>query len=141
MRTLPLLASLALLLAPSCGRSIPVAPSSGAPEGGIRCELIGVEKVTDADWSASFRVENGSPRAFRFQGFGMDSPLFEQEVLEDGEWKPVPVGWCGTGLSEQVLRPGSRMQFTAPVPGDGKSYRFRFGEPALVTPPVAANVR
>jgi hypothetical protein len=74
--------------------------------------------------------------AFSYSGFTPDGPMYSCEVLEDGVWHPIPMGWCGTGLKEQTLEPEASVEFDTIVPRNGKSHRFALGEPRLVTPDV-----
>jgi hypothetical protein len=104
----------------------------------VLCELVSVETNADGYATATYRATNRGKAAVEFRGFAADSPMYQREKLVDGRWKKDPLGWCGTGLQDLSLRPGKSMQFQTSFERDGQSYRFRFGEPAIVTPAVSA---
>jgi len=115
------------------------APATATPDPPVevRCELLGLD-TTDEFAVASFRITNGSSAPFAYHGYEGGVPLYALEVLENGAWQESPIGWCGTGATEHVLEPGATADFQASVPADGRTYRFRFGEPPVVTPSVSA---
>ena len=84
------------------------------------------------------QLKNRGKTSVQFEGFAADSPMYQREKLVDDRWKKDPLGWCGTGLQDLSLRPGKSMQFQTTFERDGQSYRFRFGEPAIVTPAVSS---
>ena len=104
----------------------------------VLCELVSVEPNSDGLASATFRATNRGKASVEFRGFAADSPMYEREKLRDGRWQKDPLGWCGTGLQDLSLKPGKSMQFQTSFERDGQSYRFRFGDPAIVTPAVSA---
>ena len=133
MKLLPGL--LVLLLATSCARD---AGSGGGGRSDVRCELLVLEAANDEQATATFRFTNQGDASFTYRGYSPDGPLYQCEVLEEGTWQASPLGWCGTGLSEQELEPGRSIEFTAALPRDGRSYRFTIGEPAVRTPQVSS---
>ena len=143
MKILPgLLLLLPLLTA--CARTVPVHssdPAPGpapAPSPAPDCELISLENESADGATATFRVINDTSSAIVFHGYSKSFPLFQQEILVDGAWQPRQLGWCGTGVSEHTLAAGASLELDFFVPRDGASYRFRFGTPEVVTPPVTA---
>ena len=134
-----------LLLLPllaACARTVPVQSSDPgsvpAPPTEVDCELISLENE-DADTArATFRVTNHTSSAIVFHGYSAADPLYQQEVLVDGTWESSMLGWCGTGASEHTLEPGASLELRVFVLRDDRSYRFRFGRPGVVTPPVSA---
>ena len=134
-----LLPCLLIVLLAACAQ--PVASFEATPgpaPASIRCELLGLELSDDESATASFRVTNESGTTLAYTGYAPDGPLYGREVLEADVWQESFMGWCGTGASEYELAPGKSITFTAFVPRDGKRYRFRIGEPPVVTPPVSA---
>lgn len=109
--------------------------------GQILCELLALDLTTDTDAMASFRASNGTGSSVSYRGYSEEGPLYQCEVLEAGVWQASPLGWCGTGLEEHALEPGESVDFSAVVPRDGRSYRFRFGDPPVLTPPISAAPR
>jgi hypothetical protein len=57
-------------------------------------------------------LHNFGSTAISYRGYASDSPTYSFEALIDGTWQDTSMGWCGTGLSEQTLAAGARMQFT-----------------------------
>ncbi len=129
--------------------------SHGAPrprvESDVRCILLrlatrsdlypnaGIPAAAGGEWVARFQVVNGGLTPIVYPGYGRDSPTYDAEVLRDGTWQPLRgCGWCGTGLHPESLAAGGAAEFDVPVPADGDTYRFHFGEPPVVTPPVSA---
>lgn len=133
-RALKILLSLLGLLPVACARET---RTNTAP-GQVLCELIALDLSTDTDAMASFRASNGTDAPVSYRGYSEEGPLYQCEVLEAGVWQANPLGWCGTGLEKHALEPGERMDFSAVVPRDGRSYRFRFGAPPVLTPPISA---
>jgi hypothetical protein len=104
----------------------------------VACEVLAVEPSADGFATAKFRATNRGSTAVTYRGFGPDSPLYEREVLDGDRWEDDPLGWCGTGLEDQVLRPGKSVEFAVGFDRNGSSYRFKFGDPQIVTPAVSA---
>jgi hypothetical protein len=133
MKTLPSRVCQALL---ACLASCTRTAVTGGTRFDVRCELVTLEATTDSHATARFRARNLGDVAFSYSGFTPDGPMYSCEVLEDGVWHPIPMGWCGTGLKEQTLEPEASVEFDTIVPRNGKSHRFALGEPRLVTPDV-----
>jgi hypothetical protein len=132
-----------LLLVAACAPGSTRSSAKPREESDVRCTLVRFEALSDPlaevpTWVARFRVVNGAPVPIEYLGYSPGSPLFQQEVLRDGTWENVPVGWCGTGLVRQSLRTGDAIEVDFAVPADGNAHRFRFGEPAVVTEAVRA---
>jgi hypothetical protein len=138
------------LLASACSPTTGAVESAAAPSAGgsypqdapiasdVLCELVSVETSADGLATATFRAMNRGQSAIEFRGFAADSPMYVREKLVDGRWEKDPLGWCGTGLQDLSLRPGQSMAFQTSFERDGQTYRFTFGEPAIVTPPVSS---
>ncbi len=113
-------------------------------ESDVRCTLTSLEPVPGAQsdpptWVAHLRIVNGTPSAVGYQGYSPRDPIYEAETLKDGAWTSEPMGfWCGTGLHGQSLRTGEAVEIQIFVPADRITRRFRFGKPAVVTPPICA---
>lgn len=135
MKLHPSLACLSMFLSTACTRGV---GSEGGTRLDVHCELLALEPTTDDQATASFRATNQGDAVFRYPGYTPDGPLYRCEVLESGAWQPSPLGWCGTGLAEQVLEPGQSVEFNTLVPRDGRSYRFELGEPPVRTPEVSS---
>jgi hypothetical protein len=110
-------------------------PSGGTPD--LRYELVSLTGMRDGQAVATFRVVNEGDGALVYLGHTPEGPIYQCEVREGGVWEPNPLGWCGTGLVEQCLRPGASFEFTTAVPGDGREYRFGIGEAPAWTPEVS----
>jgi hypothetical protein len=99
-----------------------------------------------APWSASYRVTNGTRSPIVYDAEG-SSPEYVLEIRRDGKWSRTPGGpsyypfgsLCGTNVRPRSLGPGESLVFWVSIPGDGETYRARFGEPAVVTDPLAVN--
>ncbi|NRA38643.1 MAG: hypothetical protein HRU15_10915 [Planctomycetes bacterium] len=52
---------------------------------------------------------------------GGGSPFFSCEVYIDKVWKPMQLGWCGTGAGPIVVHAGDKLEFTI-HPANGKSF-------------------
>lgn len=104
----------------------------------VVCDVLSVTPTADGFASAQFRATNRGQSAIAYRGFGPDSPLYSREVLDEGRWEKDPLGWCGTGLEDQVLHPGKSVVFEIGFDRDGRSYRFTFGDPLVVTPAVTS---
>ena len=132
-----------LLLLAACERNLP----PPREESDVRCTLVRLAPAPGADphtpsdartWIARFLVVNGAPVPIVYRGFTPDGPLFQEDVLREGAWQNVPMRWCGTGLVERSLACGAEVEVQFPLAPDGKTHRFRFGEPRVATPPVSA---
>jgi hypothetical protein len=133
------LPALLALLATACARtpSSEAVPAAAEKDCDLLCETVALGTVSETWASASFLARNGSSVPIRYLGFGERGPLYECEVLEGAQWKRFPLAWCGTGAREHELAPGGTLALDFEFPRDGRSYRFRFGEPAIETPAVA----
>ena len=150
MKFLPVLSLACMLLGPACARTSGAVESASPPALGasdpetapiaseVTCELVSVEPGADGYATATFRATNRGKTPISFRGFAPDTPMYEREKLKDKRWKKDPLGWCGTGLQDLSLRAGKSMQFQTSFERDGQSYRFRFGDPAIVTPEVSS---
>lgn len=130
MKTPPCLLSLLLV-------ACEPAKASTSASAEVRCELLTLD-ASDDPAVAFFRASNGTGSSVFYSGYSDGGPLYQCEVFEAGVWQSSPLGWCGTGLEEHVLEPGDSLDFTAMVPTDGRRYRFSFGDPPVLTPPVSA---
>ena len=126
------------LLLVACARTT-VRSANFASE--VRCELLALDASTAEEATASFRASNGTRMPVSYSGYSAGEPLYQREILEGGVWQPSPLGWCGTGLTEHTLDPGQSLDFSTSVPRDGRSYRFSFGDPFVLTPPISAAPR
>ena len=150
MQFLPVVSVACILLGAACAPTASAVESAAPPSVGgphaeeapiasdVICELVSVENGTDGYATATFRASNHGKTSVAFRGFAADSPMYVREKLKDGSWRKDPLGWCGTGLQDLRLEPGKSMQFQTSFERDGQSYRFRFGDPAVVTPAVSA---
>jgi hypothetical protein len=145
-------ALVAAVLAVACGRgdltarevTLPIQPEV------VRCTLMQFGSTSPGypgPWSASYRVTNGtrSPIVYTAEG---GSPEYVLEIRRDGNWSRTPGGpsyypfgpFCGTNMRPRSLGPGESLVFWVSIPGDGETYRARFGEPPVVTDPIAVNL-
>jgi hypothetical protein len=151
MKSFPALACLSALLLTGCSPTSTSVGSAQPPAGetpiddparatakDIACELVSVAPTSDWYATARFRATNRGSAAFAYHGFAPESPIYSVEVLVDGTWQEHPLGWCGTGLEEQVLEPGKSVEFDVNLERDGRSYRFSFGTLAVVTPAASS---
>ncbi|MFN0008015.1 MAG: hypothetical protein ACKVXR_08925 [Planctomycetota bacterium] len=126
------------LLAAACHRTAAAADVPGTP--GIRVELVskkGMDSL-DGEVRVRFKVKNETAKDITYQGFSEDLPTYAVDVQTEGAWTQRQIGWCGTGILDFTLQPGAEMEFDLNVPNDKRTYRAKFGEPLVVTPPVVA---
>ena len=134
-----LLFPLLVLLTLACRRTAPLPRE----ESDVACTLTSLTPLQGSEsdpstWIARFRIVNRAPGAMEYRGFAPASPIFREEVLREDRWEDVPLRYCGTGLVDQRLDAGGVLEVEFALPADGRFHRFRFGEPAAVTPPVSA---
>ena len=60
------------------------------------------------------------------------------QIMPDDFDFTVLCGWRGKAEQDAAFKAGKSMQFQTSFERDGQSYRFRFGDPAIVTPAVSA---
>ena len=54
-----------------------------------------------------FVVRNSGAKPVFYSGYGGSEtapPIFSVEILQDGQWKSAPLGWCGTGLGQSFIQ-------------------------------------
>jgi hypothetical protein len=87
--------------------------SCGAPPPGIKAEssVPILKAIGQHQGQVEMVLANGTHEGWSFQGYGAVLPLYSQEVRDDEGWKSGMLGWCGTGLDEHVLEPGSSVSF------------------------------
>ena len=83
---------------------------------------------------AEFQVSNGSSEAAYYWGYGRDSHCSDL-VRHGRKVELASFCWCGTGLEEQLLRPGETAKFAVRVPDTKEAFEvgfdFRIGEGRL----------
>ena len=134
-------------LATACSRTAAAASDSGNPgetppaTNGVRFEVVSKRRVQSPEKQILVRLRavNGGPQGIAYPGWTEDSPTYSLEFQEGGAWSRYNLGWCGTGLIDFMLKPGSEMSLELTLPDDGKTYRATFGDPLLVTPPIVAD--
>jgi len=143
-----LLPILLLALTSACSRSEASAADAKPPQptgspAGVRVDVQSKAKLegSENEIAVRFHVANGAKRDVAYQGYSEDMPTYSVEFEEGGGWSPYSVGFCGTGLLDFNLQPGAEMSFQVVIPADGKTYRAKFGDPLVVTPPVVAEAR
>lgn len=87
------------------------------------CVAESTEPTLIARDDGSVVLSNYSAVAITYRGYSPDSPLYGIESELDGAWQASPIGWCGTGLSEQRLEPGAQVIFTVGAMQDGRPRR------------------
>lgn len=71
------------------------------------------------DYTGRFQFINKEASPVMISGFdepfdGKFEPRFvEFQVLKDGRWEKIPVGYCGTGAEEFAMQPGKEYEFIA----------------------------
>ncbi len=77
--------------------------------------------------SLTIEVSNPNAASLVYTGYTADSfspvlepghiaPLFQIELKQDEKWQAQPMGFCGTGLADIELAPGSSATFGVAVP-------------------------
>lgn len=65
-----------------------------------------------------FRVTNTSKTPLFFDGYSASSPLYSVQFHRLGLfWRPIEIGWCGTGAETRRLAPGASFTFWVDDPG------------------------
>lgn len=87
--------------------------SCGDPAPGIKAEssVPILKSIGKNQGQVEMVLANGTNEGWSFQGYSEVLPLYSREVRGDEGWKPGMLGWCGTGLGEHVLDPGSSISF------------------------------
>ena len=101
-----------------------VLTACSAPVSDLRLEEVepALSEVSRSEDGVTLLLENPGSRSWSYPGYGKDAPLYSQELRRGESWEARPLGWCGTGLERQLIRPGERVSF--PVFGQGEgAYR------------------
>jgi len=150
MKSFCVLSSASALLAAACTPTtsevasaepppVPTAtPERPPPAKDVLCELVSLEPSAKDMTTARFRATNRGKAVISYGAYSPETPLYRREQLVDGTWEEVFVGWCGTGLHEYELAPGHSVEFEIGIERDGRTFRFTFGNPSIVTPPVSS---
>jgi hypothetical protein len=64
---------------------------------------------------AEFTLTNATARSVWFAGYDSESPLYEVQILKDGQWEDEDVGWCGVGVERLKLRSNQSTTFRVPI--------------------------
>ena len=70
--------------------------------------------------NARFSLTNETQVPWTYHGYDT-SPIYSVEIRTEEGWEPRMLGWCGTGLAEQVLAPGATLSFLVALEPDTES--------------------
>ena len=76
---------------------------------------------------AEIEVANAGSSTFSYFGYSPTSPASSEKILVDGRWSQFPRYRCGTGMSDQTLKPGQKVVFTTAIPASGERHSFKVG--------------
>lgn len=93
---------------------------------------VGAQGTKTGSRAFRFRVTNASNAPLFFDGYSNTSPLYSVQFHRLGLfWRPIPKGWCGTGLETRRLAAGESFSFLVANPhtiwpwAAGFSFRHR----------------
>ena len=105
-----------VLRIPIQGAEVRVASTSRPPPASISYIDSQLNKYGDRGFR--FRVNNTSKTPLFFDGYSTSSPLYSVQFHRLGlYWRPIEIGWCGTGAEPRRLPPGASFTFWADDPG------------------------
>jgi hypothetical protein len=80
---------------------------------------------SERDTFAELQVLNGSSEAAYYWGYGKDSHC--SDLIRHGrKVELASFCWCGTGLEEQLLKPGETAKFAVRIPDPKEAFEVGF---------------
>jgi hypothetical protein len=94
------------------------------PVGQVEVEFLRFTR-SERDTFAELQVLNGSSEAAYYWGYGKDSHC--SDLIRHGrKVELASFCWCGTGLEEQLLKPGETAKFAVRIPDPKEAFEVGF---------------
>ena len=109
---------------PTAEKALNASPAVSKPGSHVEVEFLRFTK-SEHDTYAEFQVSNGGSEAAYYWGYGKDSHCSEL-IMHGRKVELASFCWCGTGLEEQLLKPGETATFDVRVPDTKEAFEVGF---------------